>query len=41
MPTEIAILVSAIGAAFLLFAIGVAWAAHKTKDFRAPGATYF
>jgi hypothetical protein len=41
MPTDVAIIVAAIAIAFLFFAAVLAWAAHYTKDFRAPGGKYF
>lgn len=41
MPTETAIIVSAIVVAFALFAVSLAWAERYTRDYRAPGARYF
>jgi hypothetical protein len=41
MPEDVAIIVAGITLVFLVFAAVLAWADRYTKDFRAPGATYF
>ena len=38
MPTDIAIIVGAITAIFILFAAVLAWADHYTSKGRQPGA---
>ena len=41
MPTETAIVVAGIVLMFAVFAIALAWADYRTRNFRAPGASYF
>lgn len=41
MPTETAIMIAGIVLVFAVFAISLAWVDFSTRDFRAPGATYF
>lgn len=41
MPTETAIMIAGIVVVFAVFAIALAWVDFFTRDFRAPGATYF
>jgi hypothetical protein len=41
MPTETAIMIAGIVLVFAVFAISLAWVDFFTRDFRAPGATYF
>lgn len=41
MPTETAIIITGIVLMFAVFAVTLAWADYYTRNFRAPGATYF
>ncbi len=41
MPTETTIVVAGIVLVFAVFAVALAWADYYSRDFRAPGATYF
>jgi hypothetical protein len=41
MPTETAIVIAAIVLVFAVFGVALAWADYYTRNFRAPGATYF
>ena len=41
MPTETAIAIAGIVLAFAVFAGVLAWADFYTRNYRAPGATYF
>jgi hypothetical protein len=41
MPTETAIVAAGIVLVFAVFAVTLAWADYYSRNFRAPGATYF
>ncbi len=41
MPTETILVVAGIVLVFAGFGVTLAWADHYTRNFRAPGATYF
>ncbi len=41
MPTETAIVIAALVAAFSVLAVAMIWADFRTRDYRAPGAKYF
>jgi hypothetical protein len=41
MPTESAIVVAGIVLVFAVFAVSLGWASYYSRNFRAPGATYF
>ncbi len=38
MPTDVAIIVTGVGLAFLIFAATLAWADHYSRGARQPGA---
>ncbi len=41
MPTETAIVIAGIVLVFAVFAISLAWAAYRTRDYRAPESKHF
>jgi hypothetical protein len=41
MPTETIFIFAGIVLVFAGFGVTLAWADHYTRNFRAPGATYF
>jgi len=41
MPTDTAIVVAGIVAAFAVFAVVLAWASFYTRGYRAPGSKHF
>jgi len=41
MPTDTAIVVAGIVAAFTVFAVVLAWASFYTRGYRAPGSKHF
>jgi hypothetical protein len=41
MPTETAIIIAGIVLVFAVFVVALAWADFYTRNYRAPGATYF
>ena len=41
MPTETVVVIAGIVVFFAVFALSLAWADFRTRDYRAPGSKHF